>query len=271
MIDGNMNAFVIIISVLLFLLAITMIVYSMWGDKKNSHVVQGGNIFSFTSPYFKPDPTSSSQTGAEAYLNGTPGSVQLTCPSSTVINVISASFSVGDTYGQCFDQSLCANALPTKQCPLPAKSLVDFCNSNSSSPFCANASSSLNWANPMCSAVSGMSSTEMRPPVAYSGIGEAACIPTRDATAFVSASANGKQSATIDLTNTLQTGPLPCLFADVVFDGTTPSQLLENYAKLPNAPQVLSSSGATQYGTANQGYVLHGIYACIPQGSGSLF
>jgi hypothetical protein len=260
-----MNPIVITFSILMFLASLGLIIYTVIRDSKNANVVQGGNVYSFAVPYVSPGSSSVYPPSAASFMPGSSsskyGQVTLSCPTSTHINLISASYSINDVYGQCVSSTLCA-AENGGVCNLPAKSLQRFCTANPTSAFCSSSvigtdPSKTDYAALACSSFGTLH------PGALSGMGTAGCVASRDATAWVGREVNGLQQASFNMSSTSVTGPLPCLYADV-----TTSSLAANYVELPDAPHMLSSSNPS---TPSLGYTMHGVYACVPNNSSALF
>lgn len=231
----------------------------MWRSSVNNTAIKGGNVYTFSVPY------SVSSTGGNT-------TQQLTCPPNTTMNIIGAYFDIYDPYAQCLDLTRCEALSPGGECNLPGtfsngkNLLLEWCQTNSSSPACLNTvgaaaktgGAAFTGTSDLVNLQCGDAGT--LPTQFLSGMGDAACVTQRDASAFVAHMCkNATSTCTINGSDIAYTGPLPCALAD----GLSSSTLKANYGLLPNVPMLTSSNGQIKPGNPKQGYTLHGIYACI--------
>jgi hypothetical protein len=231
-----MGLWVNISLVVFFLLFLTLIVLNFLKVRQNGATANNQILYPFSATI---DPT----TGTPSSFTTVSGGSQITCPAGSSVNIVGAFFNVFDPYNECVVSAadvspLLANCTDPNVCP----------GQQGSGP------------NGMCTP------TNMSAQCAI-----------RDASASVGAKCNGRQSCP-DLTMA-DFGDYPCA-------GIAPTQCINSftstgqpvwsqttrsgYCALPYIPgnpggvPVGASTQNSNPANANVGYIMHGIYTCVP-------
>jgi hypothetical protein len=187
------------------------------------------------------------------------GTPQITCPTDKKVNILGAFYQVYDPYGECNDPKIGASKAFQTSCANQQRypntcALQPGCGGNGSDyrPCqCSNIDKTKGYTNCVCNA----------------GNLTSLCKP-RDVSAMLGHLCDGQNSCNVPLDTTNMSalystlGPLPC---DIL-----PTDA--NYSKLPFLPGnpgvspgsgTWRSSASSVDPTTNQGYYVHGVYACV--------
>lgn len=187
----------------------------------------------------------------------------ISCPDGYEVQIVTAVCEVYDPYQQCNPGVTVTGggAGGSKVWTTPLGSVTGTCKDNPQATPCQNtrAPPGTPGGGGTCADPPEFN-TVCQYPVGGACAGTGDCV-IRDASAYLAAQCDGKQSCSVTIEPSFF-GPYPCNF---------PPSTSPPYTSLPassgtqTTPPVLSGGTGSTGGSTNQGYVVHGLFACVPK------
>lgn len=187
----------------------------------------------------------------------------ISCPDGYEVQIITAVCEVYDPYQQCNPGVTVTGGGSggTKVWTTPLGSVTGTCKDNPQAAPCQNTRTSPGTSGGTCGDPPGFN-TVCQYAVGGACPGTGHCV-MRDASAYLAAKCDGTQACTVSIEPSFF-GPYPCNFGPST---SAPYTSLPASSGTQSTPPVLSGGTGSTGSSTNQGYVVHGLFACVPKAS----